>query len=184
LNQKKATNVVGTFEKVTLTQFSKDWVHTFPVSENEVIPVAQVIDVVNDIYNKITVPVRATKYSAGYDFVTPIDIKLEPGATIKFPTGIKAKITDPAWCLLIMPRSSLGFKYRLMLDNTVGLIDADYQNSDNEGHIFVKLTNCGNKTVEVKAGDRIVQGVFVQYGITADDKVNDERNGGFGSTGK
>ena len=71
-----------------------------------------------------------------------------------------------------------------MLDNTVGLIDADYQNSDNEGHIFVKLTNCGNKTVEVKAGDRIVQGVFVQYGITADDKVNDERNGGFGSTGK
>ena len=82
------------------------------------------------------------------------------------------------------PRSGLGFKFRLQLNNTVGIIDSDYYNSDNEGHIFAKLTNDSNegKTVQIKAGEGFMQGIFVEYGITVDDSVTDVRNGGFGST--
>ena len=84
------------------------------------------------------------------------------------------------------PRSGLGFKFRLQLNNTVGIIDSDYYDSDNEGHIFAKLTNDSNegKTVEVRTGDGFMQGIFVEYGITLDDDVTDVRNGGFGSTTK
>ena len=83
-------------------------------------------------------------------------------------------------------RSGLGFKYRLQLNNTVGIIDSDYYYSDNEGQIFAKITNDSNegKTVEVEAGDGFMQGIFVQYGITLDDDVTEVRNGGFGSTTK
>ena len=81
-------------------------------------------------------------------------------------------------------RSGLGFKYRLQLNNTVGIIDSDYFYSDNEGHIFVKLTNDSkeNKTVIVEAGQGFVQGLFIPFGITEDDNVSALRNGGFGST--
>ena len=87
---------------------------------------------------------------------------------------------------MIYPRSGLGFKYRLQLNNTVGVIDSDYFNSDNEGHIFIKMTNDSNegKIVDVKAGQGIAQGIFMQYGIVEDDDVNETRNGGFGSTTK
>ena len=70
-------------------------------------------------------------------------------------------------------------------NNTVGIIDSDYYNSDNEGHIFCKITNDTNedKTVSVNKGTGFCQGIFVEYGITFDDDVTDERNGGFGSTG-
>jgi dUTP pyrophosphatase len=80
----------------------------------------------------------------------------------------------------------LGFKFRLQMNNTVGIIDSDYYFSDNEGHIFVKLTNDSNegKTVEVAAGTGIVQGIFLEYGITVDDEADGVRNGGFGSTTK
>ena len=82
------------------------------------------------------------------------------------------------------PRSGLGFKYRLHLDYIVGIIDSDYYYSDNEGHIFAKITNDTNesKTVNINAGDRFMQGVFVEYGITDDDEVENVRNGGMGST--
>ena len=84
------------------------------------------------------------------------------------------------------PRSGLGFKFKLQLNNTVGIIDQDYYYSNNEGHIFLKLTNDTreNKTVEVKAQNGFAQGIFLEYGITYDDDVADERNGGFGSTTK
>ena len=87
---------------------------------------------------------------------------------------------------MIYPRSGLGFKYRLQLNNTVGVIDSDYFNSDNEGHIFIKMTNDSNegKIVDVKAGQGIAQGIFMQYGIVEDDDVSETRNGGFGSTTK
>ena len=83
------------------------------------------------------------------------------------------------------PRSGLGFKYRLQLNNTVGIIDSDYYYSDNEGHIFLKLTNDTNeaKLLKIKIGEGIAQGIFVEYGITYDDNVKEIRNGGFGSTG-
>ena len=86
--------------------------------------------------------------------------------------------------LKIYPRSGLGFKFRLQLNNTVGIIDSDYFYSDNEGHIFIKITNDSNegKTVQVKAGTGFAQGIFLEYGITVDDDATAVRNGGFGST--
>ena len=136
-----------------------------------------------EIYKKLKLPKRATISSAGYDFYSPIDFILNPGETIKIPTGIRCKM-QANYVLLILPRSSLGFKYRLALDNTVGVIDADYYNALNEGHIFIKMTNNSNKTLEVKQGDGFAQGIFLQYGITIDDDVKEERVGGFGSTNK
>ncbi len=133
-------------------------------------------------YDEIKLPKRATVGSAGYDFYSTVDFTLKPGEGIKIPTGIRAKI-DPGWVLMLYPRSGLGFKYRLRLDNTVGVIDSDYYNSDNEGHIYIKITNCSDdKTVSIKSGEAFAQGVFMQYGITEDDDVSALRNGGFGST--
>ena len=137
------------------------------------------------IYEDIKLPLRATKYSAGYDFYAPFDFTLKPGETIKIPTGIRAKMRED-YALFLFPRSGLGFKYRLQLNNTIGLIDADYFYSDNEGHIFAKITNDSNegKVISVKKGEAFIQGVFLSYGITEDDEVNSIRNGGFGSTSK
>ena len=135
------------------------------------------------MYETLSLPKRATKGSAGYDFYAPFDFALEPGQTIKIPTGIRAKM-DEDWVLQIFPRSGLGFKFRLQLNNTVGIIDSDYYYSDNEGHIFIKLTNDTNegKTVSVKAGTGFAQGIFLPYGITVDDDAQGIRNGGLGST--
>lgn len=129
-------------------------------------------------------PVRATVGSAGYDFYSPLDFVLTPGQTIKIPTGIRARIED-GWVLMIFPRSGLGFKFRIQLNNTVGIIDSDYYGSDNEGHIFIKITNDSNegKTLSLKKGDGFAQGVFLPYGVTSDDETAAVRNGGFGSTG-
>lgn len=137
----------------------------------------------NDEYDNIMLPKRATSGSAGYDFFAPYDFTLLPGEGITVPTGIRAKI-DEGWAMFIYPRSSLGFKFRLQLDNTVGVIDGDYFNSDNEGHIFIRITNDSksDKTLIVKAGDAFAQGVFMPYGITVDDEVSAVRNGGVGST--
>lgn len=138
-----------------------------------------------DMYESIELPKRATKGSAGYDFHAPFAFSLPPGATIKIPTGIRVKMEED-WVLKLYPRSGLGFKFRLQMNNTVGIIDSDYFNSDNEGHIFVKLTNDSNegRTVDVTAGMGIVQGIFLEYGITVDDEADGVRNGGFGSTTK
>ena len=134
-------------------------------------------------YDSIILPKRATQGSAGYDFFSPFDFNLNPGETIKIPTGVRVKI-DCGWVLKIYPRSSLGFKYRLSLNNTVGIIDSDYFNADNEGHIFIKMTNCGDKPLTVEKGKAFAQGVFVEYGITIDDECEGLRTGGFGSTDK
>ncbi|MCM1090342.1 MAG: deoxyuridine 5'-triphosphate nucleotidohydrolase [Butyrivibrio sp.] len=136
-----------------------------------------------DMYESLELPRRATKGSAGYDFHAPFAFSLPPGATIKIPTGIRVKMEED-WVLKLYPRSGLGFKFRLQMNNTVGIIDSDYFNSDNEGHIFVKLTNDSNegRTVDVTAGMGIVQGIFLEYGITVDDEADGVRNGGFGST--
>ena len=93
---------------------------------------------------------------------------------------------EESWVLNLFPRSGLGFKFRLQMNNTVGIIDSDYFYSDNEGHIFVKLTNDSNegKIVRVEAGTGIVQGIFMEYGVTIDDDAKEVRNGGFGSTTK
>lgn len=169
---------VAKFAKVSWSQFQKDFIDT--LGEN----VETDMNFVKDVYDNIQLPIRATSGSAGYDFRSPIDFTLNPGETIKIPTGIRVKI-DEGWVLKCYPRSGLGFKYRLQLNNTVGIIDSDYYYSDNEGHIFSKLTNDSRegKTVEISAGDGFMQGIFVEYGITYDDNITATRNGGFGSTG-
>ena len=160
---------IAKFEKVSETQFLKDFDGAS----------------VKAVYDGIKIPSRATSGSAGYDFYAPFDFSLEPGQTVKIPTGIRVKIDD-GWVLKIYPRSGLGFKYRLRLDNTVGIIDSDYYNSDNEGHIFIKITNESNdgKSLSLKAGEGFAQGIFIEYGITVDDDADGVRNGGFGSTTK
>lgn len=163
------------FEKVTEKQFSEDLKKCLPVVDH---------DCILQIWNSIELPRRATTGSAGYDFSMPIDIILEPGETALIPTGIRAKI-DNGWMLALFPRSGLGFKYRLQLDNTVGIIDSDYYHSLNEGHIMAKVTNDtkDGKTLILNAGDRFMQGIFLPFGITSDDTAAGDRNGGFGSTG-
>lgn len=172
---------VAKFEKVSFEQFLKDYCKTFHLDSR----VAETIVNVREIWDKIELPKRATKGSAGYDFKSTVDITLHPNGTIAIPTGVRCKINED-WVLSLYPRSGLGFKYRLQLNNSVGVIDSDYYYSDNEGHIFVKLTNDSNedKTLEIKNGDGVVQGIFTQFGITDDDNVEEKRNGGFGSTGK
>ena len=164
---------IAKFEKVSLKQFVADWEDTFSDGRGE------------EVYNLIKLPVRATVGSAGYDFFSPIDITLSPGETVKIPTGIRCYI-EPEWVLKIYPRSGLGFKFRLQMNNTVGIIDSDYYYSSNEGHIMAKITNDSNedKTVSIKSGDGFCQGIFVEYGITFDDDVSAKRDGGFGSTSK
>lgn len=169
-------NRIAKFEKVSLEQFREGWTDTFgPADEG----------VIEQIYEQIRIPRRATVGSAGYDFFAPAEFTLAPGETIKIPTGIRVRM-EPEWVLKCYPRSGLGFKYRLQLNNTVGIIDSDYYYSDNEGHIFAKLTNDTNegKTVEISAGSGFMQGIFVEYGITVDDDAAEIRNGGFGSTTK
>ena len=167
-------NRIARFEKVSFAQFEKDCVSTFGKIDNLL-----------EVYENIQLPKRATKGSAGHDFFAPITITLNPKESVKIPTGIRVFIED-GWVLQNYPRSSLGFKYRVQLDNTVGIIDSDYYYSSNEGHIFVKLTNDNNeqKVVTIKQGEGFVQGIFLQYGITYDDDVKDIRDGGFGSTNK
>lgn len=160
---------IAKFEKVTFQQFCSAY-----EGEN-----------LEEVYESIKLPKRATKGSAGYDFYLPFDIVLKPGETVKIPTGIRVWM-EPNYVLKLYPRSGLGFKFRLQLNNTVGIIDSDYYNSDNEGHIFAKLTNDSNenKTVALKQGEGFMQGIFVEYGITLDDETTEIRNGGFGSTTK
>ncbi len=131
----------------------------------------------------IPLPKRATSGSAGYDFYAPEGFALAPGESISIPTGIRAKI-DCGWVLFLLPKSGLGCKYRLTLNNTVGVIDSDYYYSDNEGHIIVKLTNCGSLPLEIKKHSAFCQGVFLPFGITLSDCADGIRNGGFGSTAK
>ncbi len=133
-------------------------------------------------YEEIKLPRRATTGSAGYDFFAPYDFSLDAGEELVIDTGIRARIEN-GWVLVILPRSGSGFKYGVRLANTAGVIDSDYFNADNEGHIKIKLVG-GSKRYEVKKGSAFAQGIFLPFGITESDSVTEERHGGFGSTGK
>ena len=132
-------------------------------------------------WDGIKLPRRATAGSAGYDFFAPVDIELSPGGEIAVPTGVRARI-DPGWVLMLFPRSGLGFKYRLQLNNTVGVVDMDYFDAENEGHIFIKLHNAGDRPLSLRAGEAFAQGVLLPFGLTDDDAAGAPRRGGFGST--
>lgn len=167
---------IAQFHRVSYEQFKVGWEDAFGRKEEKEI---------RRIYEGIKLPKRATAGSAGYDFFTPVELVLKPGDTVKLPTGIRVEM-EQDWVLKCYPRSGLGFKYRLQLNNTVGIIDSDYFHSDNEGHIFAKITNDSRegKTVCLEAGAGFMQGIFVEYGITVDDCVTAVRNGGLGSTTK
>lgn len=136
-----------------------------------------------DGYDAIILPQHKTIKSAGADISSPYSFTLAPNQSIVIPTGLKVKIPDGTF-LAIYPRSSYGMKYGVMLMNTVGIIDADYyNNSDNEGHILVAIRNTGDKTLDVKQGDRFCQGICQPY-VRTDNMSTDERTGGVGSTGK
>ena len=157
---------IAQFMKVSPRQFAADWEFDLP-----------------NPYEEIMLPRRATAGSAGYDFYSPLSFTLEPGQIIKIPTGIRAKM-DNGWVLMLYPRSGQGFKFRLQLYNTVGVIDADYFGADNEGHIHIKLVNANaeGKTLHMKKGEAFAQGIFLPFGVTMDDSACEIRTGGFGST--
>lgn len=142
-----------------------------------------VSNVVESSYDDIKLPKRATKSSAGYDIFAPYDIVIAPGQSAKIPTGIRVILDDDKF-LAIYPRSGLGFKYKMQLFNTVGIIDSDYAFSDNEGHIWCKFYNDSpeGKIITIHKGEAMCQGIIQQFFKTEDDNTDGVRNGGFGST--
>lgn len=154
------------FEKISFEQFKKD--------------IADDIE----LYNKYELPERHSSKSAGYDIRSLTKGTIKPGESMVFRTGLKAYFEDDE-VLYLIGRSSLGYKYNVCLANSVGVIDADfYNNEDNEGHFSVKLINHGTEDFNVEIGDRIVQGIFQKYLITDDDNCTKKRTGGIGSTNK
>lgn len=155
------------FEVISINQFNKDFKDT------------------DTKYDDIIIPKRSTKFSAGYDFYMPYDLTIKKNEVVLIPTGIKVMLNSDEF-LGIYIRSSLGFKYNLRMCNQVGIIDSDYyNNSSNEGHIFVKLKNEGDNDIILKKYDRYVQGIIQKYYIVDNEKeVEDIRVGGIGSSGR
>ena len=155
------------FEKISFEQFKKD------ICDDK------------ELYDSYNLPVRSTKSSAGYDFESLFDFVLAPGEIKKIPLGIKASMNEGE-VLFLLVRSSQGFKYNVRMCNQVGVIDKDYYNNpDNEGHMFIKLENQGDKDYVVSKGDKIIQGIFLPF-LTVDNEENIDnvRTSGIGSTDK
>ena len=155
------------FEIISINQFNKDFKDT------------------DTKYDDIIIPKRSTKFSAGYDFYMPYDLTVKKNEVVLIPTGIKVMLNSDEF-LGIYIRSSLGFKYNLRICNQVGIIDSDYyNNSSNEGHIFVKLKNEGDNDIILKKYDRYVQGIIQKYYIVDNEnEIEDIRVGGIGSSGR
>lgn len=154
------------FEKISFEQFKKD--------------------IVDDsaLYNNYELPKRKTKFSAGYDFASLIEKDLAPGESVLIPTGVKCSLNEND-VLLIVVRSSLGFKHNIRLVNQVGVIDADYYNNEsNEGHILIKLKNEGDHNYKIEVGSAVAQGLIMEYNTVDDEEeITSDRTGGIGSTG-
>lgn len=143
---------MGDFEKISFEQFKKD-------IKDDI-----------ELYNEYSLPKRDSIYTAGYDIYILEDLTIKPGERKKVPTGIKSYF-DKEEVLLLVIRSSMGFKYNIRLCNQVGVIDADYYNNkDNEGHIWIMIQNEGEKEYNFKKGESIVQGIFMKYLTTKSDK--------------
>lgn len=142
-------------------------------------------EIVDDFKEQnIIMPVRASKHSAGYDFSVVGNYQIKPGKIKLVNTGLRVKMPEDE-VLFVYPRSSLAIKKGLMMSNGVGVIDADYYNSTNQGHIMIPLYNFTNEIVNIKDGERVAQGVFTKFFKTINDNNNKTtRSGGFGSSGK
>lgn len=154
-------------EKISFEQFKKD------VCDDE------------SLYNSYNIPRRLTKNSAGYDFEAIKKIVINPMDIVKIPTGIKVQMNSDEM-LMIVVRSSMGFKYNLRMCNQVGIVESDYYNNQsNEGHIWIALQNEGKETIVIEQRDRFVQGIFVKFlKVDEEENIEEERKGGFGSTEK
>ena len=142
------------FEKISFEQFKKD------VCDDK------------NLYNEYTLPRRDTEFAAGYDFKALFDYTLEPGEIKKIPTGVKANMEGDE-VLLLVDRSSMGFKYNVRMCNQIGVIDKDYYNNkDNEGHIWIRIQNEGDRPYSVKKGEGMIQGMFMKY-LTVDNEESD-----------
>jgi len=153
------------FEKISFEQFKKD--------------------IKDDIklYKEYNLPVRKTKCSAGYDFLAIEDFELNPGEIKKIPTGYKSNFGSDEM-LMMLVRSSMGFKYNVRLTNQVGIVESDYYNNpENEGHLFISIQNEGDKKFSVKKGESYAQGIFAKF-LTCGDEGEGIRTGGIGSTNK
>ena len=127
----------------------------------------------------VVLPTRQSTKSAGYDFSASEDVTIPAGQMRLVKTGVAARMQDDE-VLELFVRSSLAYKQQVTLQNSVGVIDADYDPAP----IGVLLRNEGQKPFVVKKGDRIAQGIFKKYLTTVNDHVEAKRDGGFGSTGK
>lgn len=179
----------GEFHKVSFEQFVESFkpIYTSQLSPEQVYSDKDVENAAKVIYDLIRLPERATAGSNGYDFFFPFgDTEIAPGQSIIIPTGIKVKL-NPGWALLVYSRSSLGFNYRVLIEENVAVIDEDYfDNINNEGHIFIKIINDNREgqTVTLRLGAAFCQGLFTLTGRAANDNVTLERVGGIGSTNK
>lgn len=152
------------FEKISFEQFKTD------IKED------------HNLYASYVLPKRGTKYSAGYDFFAIEEFTIKPGKIKKIPTGYKVAFKEDEMLLLLV-RSSMGFKYNVRMCNQVGVIESDYYNNkSNEGHMWIALQNHGDKDYIVKKGEAYAQGIFTKFLTTSDDATNSERTGGLGST--
>ncbi len=145
------------------------------------------VDVANNkkLYNEYNLPIRATKASAGYDICAITKVEIEPNETKIIPTGLKVYMQENEMLMLLV-RSSVGFNYNVRLCNQVGIVESDYyNNSNNDGHIFIKLHNHGNKKYIINKGDAFVQGIFVKFlTVGNEDEIKTIRTGGLGSTNR
>lgn len=190
------------FEKVSLSQFKESFKSDKYYARVSIFPLAEIAAgggvrysnnfnalqdySIEEIYNHISLPRRATKKSAGYDFYAPYDFTLAPGESVKISTGIRVILDDDKF-LMCAPRSGHGFKSRVQLDNTIGIIDADYSQSMNEGHIQAKITNDSHTGtyITVKKGEAMMQAIILPYFTVEDEpEITRQRDGGFGSTNK
>ena len=165
------------FEKVRYKAFEHDMMQYRPINFMG--------GEAKEAYDKIKLPERKTKYSAGYDICCPIDITIPSGQMRVIPTGIKVVFEEDemeTWHLQMFVRSSVGIKDGVVLPNGTGVLDSDYQFGNNDGDMMLALLNTSEKLVKYKAGDRICQAVFMIHGITSNDKASGDRTGGIGST--
>ena len=141
-------------------------------------------DMLKKWFDAIKLPKQATSASAGCDFFMPFNLNFEGGSSFKIATGVRwvCEDGDRDKVLLIVPRSGLGFRYGIRLSNTVGVIDADYCDSDNQGHIIISLVNPSDVAVPLEEGKPFAQGIVVRYEVPEGAGSGEARNGGFGST--
>ena len=146
-------------------------------------------EIVNEEFRKhpnadIQLPIRGDSRSAGYDIRTPIRIELQPNERVLVFTDIKAYML-PDEVLEIHVRSSIGVKKNIVLSNITGIIDSSYYgNPSNDGNIGLTLWNTSDKVQVLEANERVCQGIFKKYLVADNDNIaNNERTGGFGSTG-